>query len=892
MASTDTVRTEIKLPAIDIGLNITAVNNAAGALNSLSSQLKGVNENAEATSNRLKAIQVVIAGIAIEKTLEFGKAFIAAASAVQNADTRMAAWAGGQKNASAIMEKLNADLGASGIKLDTLSNAFVKLSAAGLNSKQATETIENLVNGIAAVGGGDLDSKLDAAATSFQRFAAKGVVSTRELNAIITETGLTVKDMADAIGISVTQFYNELKDKTLGATTLLDAFNKAAEQKFGGFVTLLGSTVGGALNKFQNDVTIALGSLGSKTNLDANIVAVIQNLDAAVQHFLASISNQDIANFFKFLQDMVPVAIDVGELIYTIAVAVLHLADISGQFLSMLPSDAVEFGIVGYVLMGKKGAVLLGLLGAAAGKLADLGAQVKSIAAQYNSLQPSQDASGSSSRYQTVLNSLNKQDPNSPIANMFSAMTYWGAAQFGDLENAVTPKIKGIVDDLSGILKLGDGKNTAAMRLIGTPEQIAAIEAELKKLQNMKLGGGGISPTPNLGKDISGQLASVQNAFQNTLNSTTGKDTLLEMQNDGDKLGQAIQEIKDKTLQWSDALNTAAVNVAKSKLPHDVIKSDLAQIESLQAKINVDTANAIVLATKLVELKNQEVGIAQKIAQAQLQSTQYDLNSKNRQLTGSAGQQLLGGTSAAALQDSVDKQVMQYKQQILGYEQQINQLQQQELQDPGNASQYDATIAGLQKTIDLTKQLAQVTTTSTQMMADFYQQLGTTLEDDIGSGISGVIQGTETMGQAAQKVFADMVDAAVKYIIKLVLMDALQSVGGFADGGIFGGSITAFANGGIPVPNGNNTTKFADGGLTNGPTLFGLMGEAGTEAIMPLTRIGGKLGVRATGNGGGNNYHIHVNAVDTQTGMEFISKNIANIDNHLKHRQMLNKKAR
>ena len=49
---------------------------------------------------------------------------------------------------------------------------------------------------------------------------------------------------------------------------------------------------------------------------------------------------------------------------------------------------------------------------------------------------------------------------------------------------------------------------------------------------------------------------------------------------------------------------------------------------------------------------------------------------------------------------------------------------------------------------------------------------------------------------------------------------------------------------------------FADGGVVTGPRLFGmaggglgLMGEAGPEAIMPLDRVGGKLGVRASGGG-------------------------------------------
>jgi len=49
---------------------------------------------------------------------------------------------------------------------------------------------------------------------------------------------------------------------------------------------------------------------------------------------------------------------------------------------------------------------------------------------------------------------------------------------------------------------------------------------------------------------------------------------------------------------------------------------------------------------------------------------------------------------------------------------------------------------------------------------------------------------------------------------------------------------------------------FASGGVVNSPTMFpmkgrmGLMGEAGPEAIMPLTRTAdGKLGVRAEGSG-------------------------------------------
>lgn len=97
---------------------------------------------------------------------------------------------------------------------------------------------------------------------------------------------------------------------------------------------------------------------------------------------------------------------------------------------------------------------------------------------------------------------------------------------------------------------------------------------------------------------------------------------------------------------------------------------------------------------------------------------------------------------------------------------------------------------------------------------------------------------------------------------------------GFAQGGMFADPVTPFAKGGMledPI------TPFAMGGafsnsIVKSPTLFkfadggtmntGLMGEAGPEAIMPLTRgPGGRLGVDASGSGGGDvNVTVNVDA--------------------------------
>lgn len=80
--------------------------------------------------------------------------------------------------------------------------------------------------------------------------------------------------------------------------------------------------------------------------------------------------------------------------------------------------------------------------------------------------------------------------------------------------------------------------------------------------------------------------------------------------------------------------------------------------------------------------------------------------------------------------------------------------------------------------------------------------------------------------------------------------------------------------------NGSQTTttetpkKFAMGGIVNSPTAFstshglGLMGEAGAEAIIPLTRVGGKLGVSMAGMQQGSGSTINIDARNADPGTE------------------------
>lgn len=141
-------------------------------------------------------------------------------------------------------------------------------------------------------------------------------------------------------------------------------------------------------------------------------------------------------------------------------------------------------------------------------------------------------------------------------------------------------------------------------------------------------------------------------------------------------------------------------------------------------------------------------------------------------------------------------------------------------------------------------------------LSDRIEQFG----DDIGKVIEGTMSLKKAFNNLAKGVVADL----TKMIVKLVLVKALTAISGslggqvgaivgVAKGGVFqgGNQLEAYAKGAAFMH--GQLQKFANGGIVTGPTLFpmangtGLMGEAGPEAVMPLTRgPDGKLGVTAT----------------------------------------------
>jgi len=123
--------------------------------------------------------------------------------------------------------------------------------------------------------------------------------------------------------------------------------------------------------------------------------------------------------------------------------------------------------------------------------------------------------------------------------------------------------------------------------------------------------------------------------------------------------------------------------------------------------------------------------------------------------------------------------------------------------------------------------------------------------------------------------FHSLADTIISDLIRIQVQNSItkplaQAMGSGGASGIFSGAGDFFSS--LFSANGNafgadGVHAFANGGaftnsIVSGPTPFafanggsfglGVMGEAGDEAVMPLTRINGKLGVQATGGGGGS----------------------------------------
>jgi len=168
-------------------------------------------------------------------------------------------------------------------------------------------------------------------------------------------------------------------------------------------------------------------------------------------------------------------------------------------------------------------------------------------------------------------------------------------------------------------------------------------------------------------------------------------------------------------------------------------------------------------------------------------------------------------------------------------------------------------------TLGYAENLRQVLGDLEQRSARFGTALGGALKSAVagGKGLDDVLRG---LGNRMTDIALSAGLKPLENLLAGKLADLTRAASGAL--GAFGdapGSVTAFAKGGVP----GQVSAFAAGGVVSTPSYFpiggdlGLMGEAGSEAILPLKRgADGALGVGTDGGGGGTQVVFNVTATD------------------------------
>lgn len=124
-------------------------------------------------------------------------------------------------------------------------------------------------------------------------------------------------------------------------------------------------------------------------------------------------------------------------------------------------------------------------------------------------------------------------------------------------------------------------------------------------------------------------------------------------------------------------------------------------------------------------------------------------------------------------------------------------------------------------------------------------EFATGFAQDLRQGVSAM----DALTKAATRLSDRLIDMALNQAINSLFSKLAGSIGGV------GAPLNILPSAQGNIFSGGNVIPFARGGIVNSPTIFpmargyGLMGEAGPEAVMPLRRgQDGKLGVAASGS--------------------------------------------
>jgi tape measure domain-containing protein len=359
----------------DVGIIITALNRAAAPLRDVNRQLVTMERNAQRAHRGMRAIDVVLAGIATGTATALVKKLVEVAAETENLRLRFGVLFRDVDRGVSVFKQLQQAFERSPIDINATADAFVRLKSAGIDA--AFESTKALTDAVVAFGGSTNEFK--RASLALGQIAGKGTLQMEELRQQLGEAVPTAaRILADELGISTAKLFQQISRGQIDATTALENLRRGFEKNFGGITDTLGRGLTGTMQRIRNVVTQTIDRIFNDTSLGTKLAIVFDRIADAIKRWGESITEADIDRFFVMLTNFARVAEGVLRALYDIGRALLAVANAVAAVIGVTGAEVLTYGIVGLLFFGKAGFIIGTAIGVAV-KVADAfnGAVVK-----------------------------------------------------------------------------------------------------------------------------------------------------------------------------------------------------------------------------------------------------------------------------------------------------------------------------------------------------------------------------------------------------------------------------------------------------------------------------------------------------------------------------------
>ena len=869
-------------------------NRLSGPLRRVNQSLKKTEVQGKRTARGMKAIDLVMGLMAIGTIVAVTKGFLKMGSEMEQLRSKIAVFERGFGNVDNVMQELNKQFGKVPFSLETIGSSFVRLKAAGIDPLDGS--LKALLDSVAAFGGGT--QELLRAGIAIQQMAGKGVISMEELRQQLGEAiPFAMRLMAQGMKKSVGELIKAIERGEVSAREGLGAFFSQAGETFGGLAEAMVNTMAGAFERLKKVFQGGADRIFNTFKLAPKIAATMNLLAEELEAMFASITQEDVDKFASFFIRSIALAkILAGVIIESASLLLTVLGPIVDFFNKAIGNTVIGIAILKAKFQGlditiaeiedrwNKSTSSAQGLEAAVKDLAEKG--MAELAAAMEKVKQITDTLSLSPANLKLGEQLGRSLKGIQ-ASLQAVDTLPFEAKITRLRNKVGEFAKGLDEDTNRLGQLQTKLNEAFKESGGKiTDEIGTLLTGILSLNSAL--GEGREDVVEYGKALDILRAKMQAKFAEKLERQIEKISL-KIRAMGEDLGGT--RLEKATAQLERKFGTIAVDLEKMRKDAEKMplltqrRADaIAEVSRLEKESAANQVEAIRLAGIRLQLEESLFLTKEKAARATLR---FDIESSKIAL------RRLSDPTSAFFDTSRADQVRDIKESLRAQTDQIR-IQIETTQkllntekDPERAAAMRERLALLREQIPVLAEIGARTTETAIIQKELWSEVGRTIRETLSSALKGLVKGTDSLKDVMVDMFDRITDAAADYLVQLLLIKAAQAGlgGGFGSAGGAGGGLFGFAKGAAFK---GNVKAFGNGDIVRGPTLFGLAGEAGTEAIMPLTRgPGGKLGVEAHGGGGGG-MALTIQAIDQRTGAEFLLKHLNDIQGGFQQQKALN----